>query len=93
VLELRASSWAGGSLCGGGGLNDRWVVVGEWGAGAGCVGHSGGGVVFGMALCALVYDSSLEGGCRVDCRGAVFLKLCRRWGKKGFGGLICRVRG
>ena len=54
MLELRASSWAGGSLCGGGGLIDGWVVVGGWGAGAGCVDHSGGEVVFGMALCALV---------------------------------------
>lgn len=63
MLELRASSWAGGSLCGGEGLIDGWVVVGEWGAGAGCADHSGGGVVFGMALCVGV---AYLRGCRME---------------------------
>ena len=59
MLELRASSWAGGgSPRGGRGLIDGWaVVVGVWGAGAGCADNSGGGVVFGMALCVLVCGS------------------------------------
>ena len=51
-----------------------------------------GGIRNGI-VCVGVAHLRGGGGCRVDCRGAVFLKFCRRWGKKVFGGLICRVRG